>query len=292
MMLPRFVKGIILRGALLLGGMALVNKGVRRQRAVPLRGSLAVVTGASSGIGTAVSHLLAAHGSRVVLLARNQTKLNKAVDDIRAAGGMARAYQVDLSDPEQVAQTAQRLLRENGVPVIVVHCAGAGRWLDVAETSADEVRHMMDAPYLAAFDLTRELLPAMQQHGRGHILTVNSPVAYAAWPHATGYAASRWALRGFTQGLRGEVAPYGLHVSHITAGLTETNYFTTHPGTLERLPGLARFIPTLTPTQVAQTVIRAIQWNQPEVITPWQLHALLTTARIFPATAEAILRLR
>lgn len=291
-MLPRVIKGIAVRGALLLGGVALVNKAVRRQRAVPLQGSLAVVTGASSGIGTAVSHLLAAHGARVVLIARNQIKLNKAVDDIRAAGGMARAYKVDLSEPEQVAQTAQRLLRENGVPLIVVHCAGAGRWLDVAETSAAEVRQMMDAPFLAAFDLTRELLPAMQKHGRGHILIVNSPVAYTAWPHATGYAASRWALRGFTQGLRGEVRPHGLHVSHITAGLTNTNYFTTHPGTLDRLPSLARFIPILTPTQVAQTIIRAIQWNQPEVITPWQLRALVLIARFFPTTAEAILRLR
>jgi uncharacterized protein len=272
-------------------GVAAVNVLVRRQQAVPVRGSLAVVTGASAGIGTAVAHLLAAEGARVILLARNQTRLNKQVDDIRAGGGIARAYSVDLGDPVATAQTAQRLLRENGTPQIVVHCAGAGRWLDVAETSGEEVRQMLSAPYLAAFDLTRELLPAMREHGRGHILLINSPAAYHTWPHATGYAASRAALRTFAQGLRGELRHSGIHVSHITAGLTDTDYFTTHPGTLDRLPNLARFIPTLTPDQVAQTVLHTIRWNQPEVITPWQLNALVRLGQLFPTTAETLLRL-
>lgn len=282
---------LALRGALVLGGVALLNRAVRRQQAVPISGSLAVVTGASQGIGAAVARLLAAEGARVVLLARNETLLKKQVDEIRMAGGLARAYSVDLSDPTAVQKTAQRLLRENGVPMIVVHNAGAGRWLAVDETSAEEMRQMMAVPYMAAFDLTRELLPAMLAHGRGHFVIVNSPVAYFAWPGATGYAAARWALRGFVQGLRGDVAGSKIHVSQITAGLTTSNYFDNNPGALERLPRIAQIIPTLTPQQVAQGIVHTIRWNQPEAIIPWQLNAIAFYGRLFPQQLETIIRL-
>ena len=291
MILSKTIRGIVWRGALVWGGVTLLNKLVRRQQAVPIRGSLAVVTGASQGIGTAVSHALAAQGARVVLLARNQTLLNKHVDDIRMAGGTARAYSVDLSDPTAVKKTAQRILRENGVPTIVVHSAGAGRWLAVDETSAEEMRQMMAVPYFAAFDLTRELLPAMIQHGRGHFLIINSPVPYFTWPGATGYAATRWALSGFTQGLRGDLAGTGLHVSQLTAGLTASNYFDSNPGVLERLPKIAALIPTLTPDQVAQAALHTIQWNKPHVIIPWQLNLIAQYSRLFPTQAQTLARL-
>jgi short-subunit dehydrogenase len=291
MMKKSAFRNFVIRLTLLAGGLTLINRVVQRQTAVPINGSLAVVTGASQGIGAAVARQLSVEGARVVLLARNQTLLNKQVDEIRMAGGLARAYSVDLSDPEAVKTTAQRLLRENGVPMIVIHSAGTGRWLAIDETSAEEMRQMMAVPYFAAFDLTRELLPAMLAHGRGHFVIVNSPVAQFAWPGAAGYATTRWALRGFVQALRSDVSGSKIKVSQVTAGLTNSNYFDNNPGALARLPTIAQFIPTLTTQQVAQTILHAIQWNRPEVIVPWQLNLIILYGRLFPQQVETIARL-
>ena len=124
-----------------------------------LAGSLAVVTGASSGIGEATARLLARKGSHVFLLARNTERLVSLASDIRARGGKADPFAVDVADSRALAATAERLVASHGSPHIVVNNAGAGRWLPILQTSAEDAAQMIAVPYLAAFNLTRELLP-------------------------------------------------------------------------------------------------------------------------------------
>jgi short-subunit dehydrogenase len=159
---------------------------------------LVLVTGASSGIGEATARRYGRSGAHVLLLARNADRLDEAARAIGKAGGTATAYSVDLSDAEAIAETSARIAHEAGTPDILINNAGAGRWLPILETSAEEALAMIEVPYLAAFNLTRAFLPAMLARKTGAIACITSPASFIVWPNAAAYTAARRALAGFT----------------------------------------------------------------------------------------------
>lgn len=247
-----------------------------------IRGSTIVITGASSGIGAAAARLAARRGARVLLLARTQPALEQVAADIRAAGGQASVYPVDLTDPAAVEQVAARMLAEAGPPDILISNAGAGRWLFIGETAPAEMVEQMAMPYFAAFLITRALLPAMLRRGRGQLVYVNSPASLLAWPGATGYTAARWALRGLAEALAADLHGSGLRVASVIPGKVSSSYFRNNPGVEERAPGLARLLPTLTPEQAADQMLRGIERSQRLIIFPAGLRWLYYLHRALP----------
>jgi len=256
---------------------------------VKLAGSLAVVSGASSGIGEATARVLARNGARVALLARSHVALDRIAREIEAAGGGATAFAVDLSDATAAQVTAQRVLDELGIPDILVNSAGAGRWLYAEETSPQEAAAMMALPYFAAFYLTRAFLPGMLERRAGRIVNVGSPAAFAPWPGATAYAAARWALRGFSEALRADLHGTGITVTLFTAGAVSSGYWEHNPGAAQRMPGISRFFRTLTPAQAADAIVRAIERGQRDVVVPFSLRAVMALHRIWPWPVERLL---
>ncbi|HEY6281365.1 MAG TPA: SDR family NAD(P)-dependent oxidoreductase [Burkholderiales bacterium] len=164
-----------------------------------IKGSLVLVTGASSGMGAAIAKAMAKAGGHLVLLARRKDALDRVAADISSAGGEARTYPVDLADAGAVAAVTARVAQELGTPDIIVNNAGAGRWLFVEETSPAEAVEMMAVPYFAAFNVTHAFLPAMLKRNSGHIVNISSVGSRFVWPGATAYLAARWAVRGFTE---------------------------------------------------------------------------------------------
>jgi short-subunit dehydrogenase len=245
-------------------------------------GKTVVITGASSGIGAALARAAAAAGAHVLLLARTQPALEQLAAAIRAAGGSATPYPVDLTDAGAVERVAWALLAECGAPDILISNAGAGRWLFVEETSAEEAVAMMAMPYFAAFYLTRALLPAMLKRGSGHIIYVNSPASLVAWPGATGYTAARWALRGLAEALRADLYGTRLRVTTVIPGKVSSSYFDNNPGVEERAPGLARLLPTLTPERAASMILRGIERDQRQIIIPGPLRMLTRLNAVAP----------
>ena len=158
-------------------------------------GTLALVTGASSGIGAATARELAREGARVLLLARTREALDRVAREITDAEGSAKVQSVDLADAPAVQQAASAIQAESGTPDILVNGAGAGRPLFTEETSPAEAAQMIAVPYLGAFNLTRAFLPDMIRRRRGHIVNVSSVAAFFAVPGMTGYTAARWAMR-------------------------------------------------------------------------------------------------
>ena len=253
-----------------------------------LEGCLAVITGASSGIGAATAHHLARRGVRVALLARTQADLEKVADEIRRAGGQAHPYPVDLGDGDAAERVAHRIIAELGPPEILINSAGAGRWLFVEETTPAEALEMMAAPYFAAFFMTRAFLPEMLKRNRGAIVNINSPAARMPWPGATAYASARWALFGFTEALRADLHDTGLRVTSVVLGKVNSPYFTRNAGAEERIPGIGRLIPVLTPEQAATVVVRALERNQREVWSPFLLWLFALAHHLWPQLVEAI----
>ena len=255
-----------------------------------IKGKLAVVTGASRGIGAATAVLLAEAGARVVLVARSEADLGQVVAQITAAGGKAYAFAADLSDGAATSAVAQAILNAHGVPDLLVNNAGAGRWLFAEETPEGEEDSMIALPYLAAFRLCRAFLPGMLARRSGMILNVNSPVSVMAWSGATGYAASRWALRGLSEALKADLQGTGLRVCEVVLGETSSNYFEANPGAHARLPAIAKLLPVLTPAQAAAHIVKAVRQNRKTYTAPF----LLAVTRFFlwltPGLVKAIVR--
>jgi short-subunit dehydrogenase len=254
-----------------------------------LHDALAIVTGASSGIGEATARALAARGSKVVLIARNRSRLDAIVADIRSRDGNAHAYTADLADPPAIPAAAREIVSDFGVPQVLVNNAGAGRWLPIAETTANEAAQMMAVPYLAAFNVTREFLGGMLARGSGHVVNVTSVASRLAWPGAAAYTAARWAMEGFTAALRADVYGSGIGVTLAVFGTVETPYWEHNPGSRERLPRRAAQIRTLTPDEAAAAIATAIEKGKRIVIKPGIFRLLFLLNALFPAQTEAMM---
>ncbi len=233
-----------------------------------LAGSEVLVTGASSGIGAAIARELADRGARVTLVARRRGQLEQLAGEIASAGGSAVAETADLSKVEDVEALAARVLAD-GAPDVVVNNAGAGRWLAVDETPAGEAERMMALPYLAAFELTRSLLPAMIRRGSGRIVNMTSLSGFTYIPGATGYAVARWAMRVFSDQLRLDIGGTGVGVTLIAPSEVDSPYFDNNPGSRERIPRAVALLGGAVTTEVvARYTAAAIERDRDEVIVP------------------------
>lgn len=256
-----------------------------------LKGKLVLITGASSGIGEATARAVARKGGRVILVARNKARLDELAGAISAQGGEAVSYPADLSDPTVVSDLVKRILTETGTPDVLFNNAGAGRWLCVSETSPVEVEQMMAVPYFAAFNITRELLPHMSKRGTGHIVNITSVAARIVWPGAAAYMAAEWAMNAFNNSLRAELHGSGIRVTLGVFGKVSSEYWEHNPGNEQRLPMISKFIPTLTPEKVANAIVRAIERDAREIVSPMMYRMLFPLNALFPRVTEVFMRM-
>ena len=178
-------------------------------------------------------------------------------------------------------------MAEHGSPDILINNAGAGRWLPLLETSAEEAAAMMALPYLAAFNLTRELLPGMLKRGSGQIVNITSVACRLAWPGAVAYTAARAAMEAFTNALRADVQGSGVSVMLATFGTVETNYWKNNPGSRENMfRKSSAAMKVLTQEQVAEAIVRGIEREQRAILQPGIFKLLFALNALFPATVS------
>ncbi len=151
---------------------------------------------------------------------------------------------------------------------------------------------MVAVPYLAAFNLTRELLGAMRERGTGHIVNVTSVASRLVWSNAAAYIASRWAMEGFTRALRAELWGPGIGVTLAMFGTVDSPYWEHNPGSRDRLPKPARRIHALTPQEAASAVVAAIERGRRLVVRPRVYRGLFLLNALFPALTQAAMRPR
>jgi NADP-dependent 3-hydroxy acid dehydrogenase YdfG len=248
-----------------------------------IHGKIALITGASSGIGAATARALAAEGARVVLVARRAAELKQVTD---AIGPSAVSYPVDLTNAPAVAMMASRIIGEIGLPDILVNNAGAGQWKFVDETTPAEAVAMMASPYFAAFNTTHAFIQGMLKRNRGHIVNISSVGSRFVWPGATAYLAARWAVRGFTQALRADLAGTGIGVTLFESGVVKSPYWEVNPGSLERVPKMGKLVPALEPEQAAAAIVRGIRRNQKLVVAPFMMRLTYWQHAVFPGVVQ------
>jgi len=244
---------------------------------------LAVVSGASSGIGAATARALAATGWQVVLVARGRDGLETVQQAIAAAGGSAAVAALDAGDAGQVAAMAERVRRELGSPSLVVNSAGVGAWAFLEDTPAAELAAMVAAPYLAAANLSQAFLPAMLERRAGLLVHVGSPASRIPWPGATSYTAMRWALRGLHEALCQDLIGTGVRSCHVVFGEVRSPYFEHNRINRDQLPRLGRLIPAVTPESCAAVILRTVRRPRREVVHPPMLRLFYALAALAPA---------
>jgi NADP-dependent 3-hydroxy acid dehydrogenase YdfG len=176
---------------------------------------VAVVTGASAGIGAATALRLAKEGFAIVLGARRRARLN---DVARACGGLA--LELDVTDPDSVAAFAARVER---CDVLINNAGLASGFEPVAELSEERVRTMWETNVMGVLRVTKALLPALIE-ARGHIVNLGSISSFEVYPGGGGYTASKHALRALTRTLRWELHDQAVRVTEICPGLVETEF--------------------------------------------------------------------
>jgi short-subunit dehydrogenase len=253
---------------------------------------LVLVTGASSGIGEATAMRYSARGAHVLLLARNAGRLERVADAIRRTGGSATPFVIDLADAKAIADTSARIKREHGTPDSVINNAGAGRWLPLVDTTAEDALAMIEVPYLAAFNLTRAFVPDMIARGSGALAYITSPASYLAWPKASAYIAARRAVAGLAVTLQSELAGSGVSVTLVVLGnVLGTNYWANNPGSLADVPKPSPIlVPDLHPEQAAEAIVRGLEARKRRVVKPGIYRALFVLNALFPRLVASQLR--
>ena len=157
---------------------------------------------------------------------------------------------------------------ESGAPDILVNNAGAGIWRAIDEEDASYGEAAMRLPYLAAYQLTGLLAPAMIERGSGWILNVTSAAGYTTVPGANAYGVARWAMRAFSYQLDADLRGTGVGVSLLAPAEVKSPYFENNPGTQERVPTITKLIGKMTPTAVAREAVDAIERERRERLIP------------------------
>ena len=248
-----------------------------------------IVTGASSGFGAATARLFAAEGAKTVLAARRIQRLEALAEEIRSAGGEALPIACDVTVQEQIDNLVKATLDAYGRIDILVNNAGIGRlnWLD--ELSPDDISREVDVDLKGAILMARAVLPSMLAQRSGHIINMVSVVGWVAPPLATVYSATKFGLRGFTEGLRREVAPFGIHVSAIYPAGARTEFSQNVGGELAARILNSRWVNSLTADDVAKAVLHVAKHpRKRSVILPWWYGILLWFNSHFPGVSDMV----
>jgi len=190
-----------------------------------IAGKIAIITGASSGIGEAAALEFASAGAKVILAARRIERLERLAETIRAAGGVALAVQTDVTIISQIRNLVQTTLAAFGRIDILANIAGAGYYDWFEELSSENLREHYEVNVIGLAELTREVLPTMKSQRSGYILNMCSYSSAISAPPLTVYASTKYAVEGLTDGLRRELIPWGIKVMRIhPSGVTGTEF--------------------------------------------------------------------
>jgi len=248
-----------------------------------------LITGASSGIGEATAHLFGREGYRLVLAARRADRLEELADQIRRAGGQALPVAADVSRLDDIQNLVRIALTNFSRIDLLYNNAGFGRldWLEDLEPASD-IQSQIQVNLLGVIQTTRAVLPYMIAQRSGHIINMASVAGFVATPTYSVYAASKFAVRGFTQALRREVGIWGIHVSGIYPGGVRTE-FSQHAHIRRRTKTTTPAALRLEADQVAKVVLSVARRPRRAVIIPWPLIPAVWVNALFPRFVDWVL---
>lgn len=192
---------------------------------ISLDGRIAVVTGASKGLGREMAESLALAGAQVALVARSEALLSEVVRGIQDRGGSADYVVADVTDETAASEIDQSVSEMFGACDILINNAGINNRKPIEEMSLDEWHAILQVNLTGPFMMSRALVPGMKRKKWGRIINLTSIMSHVSLPNRTGYSTTKAGLLGFTRALALELAPYNITVNGISPGpfATEMN---------------------------------------------------------------------
>jgi short-subunit dehydrogenase len=180
------------------------------------------ITGASSGIGASLARAFSAEGALLILSARRTQRL-QALQAQLSRPDHTLVLPLDVTNPDAIEHAAKEALRWQGHIDMLVNNAGISQRSCVTDTSMDTFRHVMEVNYFGIIHLTGRILPTMIARREGHIVNISSVAGYISTPMRSAYAASKHAIRAYSNTLRAETHQHGLHVTVVCPGYIRTD---------------------------------------------------------------------
>ncbi|MHB0868457.1 MAG: SDR family oxidoreductase [Chloroflexota bacterium] len=190
-----------------------------------VRGKVAIVTGAASGLGEASARAIAQAGAAVAVVDLNMDRAEAVATKLREAGSTAMALAADVSEAGQVSETVEAVLKGFGRVDFLINNAGTDYVLPITEMTIEQWDQVIGVNLRGAFLFAKAVFPAMQQQGGGHIVNIASTAAKRAWANAAAYHASKWGLLGFTHALGVEGRPHRIKATALVPGGMQTHFF-------------------------------------------------------------------
>jgi short-subunit dehydrogenase len=229
---------------------------------------VAIITGASSGIGEKTALTLADNGYRVVLAARRLNRLEEIAGQIRNQGGEVLSVQLDLSQLDQIQKLVDQTRKAFGQIDILINNAGSARhlWLDEQSLEQD-IQQQLQINLIGMIQLTRLVLPFMVAAGSGQIIHLSSVASWVGVPTYSIYNASKFGARGFMASIRRELRGTGVTISEIFPGAVDTE-FGQDPEVSWKTTTVTPKFALLSPQSVADTILRVIRMRKSRAVIP------------------------
>ena len=257
-----------------------------------LKGKVVLITGASSGFGEDAARLFAKEGCKVVLAARRLEKLQVLAADIQNEGGEALAIPVDLNERAEIDVMVQTALDLYEQIDILFNNAGFGgvNWFEKLKPER-HIETMIRVNLIGTMLVTHAVLPHMLARREGHIINMCSVAGLISPPLITTYSASKHGVRAFTDGLRREVAPFGIKVSGIYPGPAATEFGSQLEKTRTRETVNRIINVRMSSAYVARRVVDVAKRPRRTLVIPWWFRVITTFDTLFPVLVDWILYL-
>jgi NADP-dependent 3-hydroxy acid dehydrogenase YdfG len=243
---------------------------------------VAIVTGASAGIGRATALALAKQGASVALAARRGDALASVAEEIKRQGGEALAVPTDVTAKEQVEQMVRAVLERWGRVDILVSNAGAYIQAPIVDLDPAEIQRSFDVNFFGGIYCIKAVLPKMLAQKKGHIVVVTSMDGKIGLPPDAPYVSAKFALTGFCEVLRQEVRASGISVTNVLPGRVDT-------AMIDHLR-FSWVSPKISPEKVALAILDAIRKQKPIVIVPPQAKLLYYINVFAPSLSDRLSR--
>ncbi|MFE5320364.1 SDR family NAD(P)-dependent oxidoreductase [Paenibacillus sp. NPDC056579] len=246
-------------------------------------GKVAVITGASSGIGAIMAQKLSQRGAVPVLMARSTDKLEAVAASLQGPCGV---YRLDVTSTEQVMQTMEQVIEQYGRIDMLINNAGYGIFERFVDAPLEQFEYMMNVNYLGTVRCTKAVLPYMLKAGGGHIVNIASMAGKIGSAKSSGYSATKHAVLGFTNCLRQELVGTGVYLSAINPGPIDTPFFDKADPTGNYVNNVRWFM--LKPDKVADRVLHAIERRIPEIDMPLMAGVGVKLFQLFPRAFDKV----
>jgi len=249
------------------------------------KNKVVLITGASSGIGKQTAIEFAKLGSNIILVARRKNKLEQVENELKQFNVNTLVCTCDVSKKDQVEKMSKIVLEKFNSIDILVNNAGFAIYGSVFDLSINDIESQMETNYFGMIYCTKNFLPLMLEKKSGHIVNVASVAASFGLPGIASYCASKFAMLGFSEGLKHELSGTGVGITVVSPIMVKTDFFD-HPS-FEKMP---KYSPTsLNSKTVAKAIVKASNSSRLEIITPSIVRIVIWLKHTFPYFINPIL---